>query len=388
MNCYLCQLEADKLFPAVAVCQSCGAGICESHLIQMKTTQVVGMAGNGAPRSQVVCCRCYAETPSTHMFRSEGLAKARYTWKGASWWGWLRRNQSKALPLPSEAVAFVEEFLYRERNQEGSNVMSKRSSAKHHALKLHAAGYSGAGRFSQPNEDAFALYDVSDAQQANLCGKLYLIADGTGNHAAAQAASRIAIETVPAVYYSQNAGDAPLRRLQHAFFAAHAHICDYAASHEELREMATTCTAVVVKENRAWVAHIGDSRVYLIRPSSQIRPSMTRITTDHSLAAGMIRAGELEPSQMRSVAHRDIFLKALGNSKENNPYPDFAIQQVRSGDVLLLCSDGLWSALKEDDIIDVVSALPAQKACEELVHLAKDVGGDENISVILLSFSE
>lgn len=70
------------------------------------------------------------------------------------------------------------------------------------------------------------------------------------------------------------------------------------------------------------------------------QPAITRLTTDYSLAASMIRSGTLDEEQMRDIEHRDLFLKALGKSIEDNPYPDFAIHQVRAGDVLMLCSDG------------------------------------------------
>jgi serine/threonine protein phosphatase PrpC len=266
--------------------------------------------------------------------------------------------------------------------------MSRHNISTTHSFYLRAAGYSLAGRLLQDNQDAFALYDLSDPLQAELNGKLYLVADGSGNQIAAKKASRIAVETIPAVYYNRNSGEAPLRRLQQAFFSAHARISEFASSHEEYAEMATTCTAVVVKGTRAWIAHVGDSRAYLIRPSSRTRPVITRLTTDHSLTASLIRSGKLDTEQMRDLARRDVFLKALGKSAEDDPYPDFAIHPVRAGDALMLCSDGLWSALSEETIADVVSRMSPQYACEELVRLANESEGDENISVILLAFSE
>ncbi len=182
-------------------------------------------------------------------------------------------------------------------------------------------------------------------------------------------------------------GDSPLVRLQQAFFAAHMRICEFAALHPEYAEMATTCTAVVVRGTRIWIAHIGDSRAYLVRASTRSRPTIARLTTDHSMVAGMVRAGELSPEQMRYSPGRDVFLRALGKSEENNPYPDFTMHEVRAGDALVLCSDGLWSAVTEDQIAYEVCTMPPQQACEELVRLANETGGDENISIIILSFS-
>jgi serine/threonine protein phosphatase PrpC len=270
----------------------------------------------------------------------------------------------------------------------GRNTMNQHNTfSKGRALQLHVAGHSETGRLRDHNADAFALYHLSDPRQAEQLGRLYLLADGTGSHAAGQVASRIAIETIPAVYYDQNAGDAPLRRLQQAFFAAHSRISEFAAFHPEYAEIATTCTAVVVRDTRIWIAHIGDSRAYLVHTSAQARPTITRLTTDHSMVASQVRAGELSAEQMRHSPGRDIFLRALGKSEENNPFPDFTMHAVRAGDRLVLCTDGLWSALTEEQIAHIVSARPSQQACEELVRLANEAGGDENISIIILSFA-
>ncbi len=255
------------------------------------------------------------------------------------------------------------------------------------AMYLSVAGHSETGRLLERNADAFVLYDQSDSQQAEHFGRLYLLADGTGNHAAGELASRLAVETIPAIYYQQSDGDSPLVRLQQAFNAAHTRIREFATLHPEYTEMATTCTAVVIKGTRLWTAHIGDSRAYLVRASSRSLPTITRLTTDHSMVAGMVRAGELSPEQARLAPDRDIFLRALGKSEENNPFPDFTMREVRAGDVLVLCSDGLWSALSEEQLAHIVSTRPLQQASEELVRLANEVGGDENISVIILSFS-
>jgi len=271
-------------------------------------------------------------------------------------------------------------------HMKGRNTMNQHNTiSKGPAMYLSVAGHSETGRLLERNADAFVLYDQSDSQQAEHFGRLYLLADGTGNHAAGELASRLAVETIPAIYYQQSDGDSPLVRLQQAFNAAHTRIREFATLHPEYTEMATTCTAVVIKGTRLWTAHIGDSRAYLVRASSRSLPTITRLTTDHSMVAGMVRAGELSPEQARLAPDRDIFLRALGKSEENNPFPDFTMREVRAGDVLVLCSDGLWSALSEEQLAHIVSTRPLQQASEELVRLANEVGGDENISVIILS---
>jgi serine/threonine protein phosphatase PrpC len=263
-----------------------------------------------------------------------------------------------------------------------------KASPQEQTLHLHVAAQSETGHQLERNADAFAFYDLSDPQQTERLGRLYVLADGTGDDDGGEIASRIAVETIPAVYYEPGADDSPLIRLQRAFFAAHCCIHEFATLHREYDTIATSCTAVVVRGTHAWIAHIGDSRAYLVRTSPSSQPSIIRLTTDHSLTARMVRAGELPPEQLRYAPDRDIFLRALGKSEEDNPYPDFAMPVVYAGDTLVLCSDGLWSAVTEEQIAHFIDTMPPQQACEALVRLANDAGGDENISIIILSFSQ
>lgn len=250
---------------------------------------------------------------------------------------------------------------------------------------LSVAGYSETGRLLAWNEDAFALYDKLNSQWVKQFGRLYLLADGVGGSPENQTASRIAIETIPAVYYAQQEYDSPLVRLQQAFLTAHTRIREY-ADEEGYAKLETTCTAVVVKETQFWIAHVGDSRAYLVQPSSASIPPITRLTMDHSLAAAQVRAGDLTPAQIRLSPERDTFLRTLGGREYESPYPDFIIHDIHEGDTLVLCSDGLWSALTEEQIAHYVGTLPTQQACETLVQLANAAEGDENISIIVISF--
>jgi serine/threonine protein phosphatase PrpC len=255
-------------------------------------------------------------------------------------------------------------------------------------LPIHVAGCSATGKLLEHNEDALTLHELSASDLTAQLGRLYVLADGTGSHTTGETASHIAIETIPAVYYYQSKSSLPLGRLQEAFLAAHQRIRAFVTLHTEHSEMMTTCTAVVIKKRRLWIAHIGDSRAYLVHPSSPSQSRIERLTTDHSRVAAYVRAGDLPPSQMRSSSeYRDRFLRALGQNEDHNAYPDFIIHAINFGDVLVLCSDGLWSALPEEQIAALVSTTTPQQACETLVHQANEASGDENISVIIISFS-
>lgn len=119
MNCYLCHCETSNQYrAALAVCQLCGGGVCEEHLIRVKSVQLIGMAGSGGEKSVLICCHCFASSSPTSFSQPGKRVRVRCEWKGVSWWGWLRRLRSPALPSPGEAVSIVEQFLHHERSQE------------------------------------------------------------------------------------------------------------------------------------------------------------------------------------------------------------------------------------------------------------------------------
>jgi serine/threonine protein phosphatase PrpC len=221
----------------------------------------------------------------------------------------------------------------------------------------------------------------------------------------------MAVETIAAVYYDQatskkvtedvlpsfhdgtplqassDAIGSPLVRLQQAFSTAHWRIHELATLKEEYASMATTCVAAVIKDRQVVIAYVGDSRAYLLRCSPQGSPRVTRLTRDHSMAAQLVRAGALSPEQMHSSPAGDLLLRMLGGSEDGDPLPDFVMHGVQADDHLILCCDGLWGMLTEEQIAQIVCTTPPQQVCAELVRLANEAGGDENISVIVVSFA-
>jgi serine/threonine protein phosphatase PrpC len=272
-------------------------------------------------------------------------------------------------------------------------------------LSISAAGSSDKGRIREQNEDAIALCEPPDQLQAERLGRLYLLADGAGGHAAGEVASRLAVETIASVYYapfertgqsqgllrrlrnSFSARDTPFVRIQQAFLAAHTRIRQLATLEEEYAGMATTCIAAVVKETGVLIAHVGDSRAYLIQGTPSA-PTATCLTTDHSMAKAMEQAGVLSPEQTQTSACRHILLKMLGGNDLDIPSPEITACDVWTGDHLVLCCDGLWSMLTEAQLALVVSNNPPQDACGELIRLANETGGPDNISVVVISFGE
>ncbi len=278
-------------------------------------------------------------------------------------------------------------------------------------LRVISAGRSDTGRVRERNEDAIAHHEPADQLLSGHFGWLYLLADGAGGHAAGEVASRLAVETIAAAYYTtlipaqqatentlQPEGmvsrldgqpaalEEPIMRLQRAFFAANTRILEIARRRQEYANMLTTCIAAVVKGNQLLIAHVGDSRAYLLHPSSASGPSLSQLTQDHSLVTELIRNGIISPEEMHSSPARHKILRALGEEKPEKASPDITTCLVQPGDRLLLCCDGLWSELPEQQMAMVVSSKTPSDACAELIRLANQAAGKDNISAVVLSF--
>ncbi len=278
-------------------------------------------------------------------------------------------------------------------------------------LRVIAAGRTDPGRVREHNEDAIARVEPGDQILSAQFGWIYLLADGAGGHAAGEVASRLAVETIAVAYYSawapsqqadesmsQSGGKVshldgqpaslttPIIQLQRAFFAAHTRIREVARRKQEYTDMLTTCIAAVVKGNHLLIAHVGDSRAYLLRPSSASEPSITPLTQDHSLVTALAEAGIISHEETYSSPARHKILRALGEEEPEKACPDMTTCLVQPGDRLLLCCDGLWSELPERQLAMVVSRNSPPEASAELIRLANEAGGNDNISAVVLAF--
>jgi serine/threonine protein phosphatase PrpC len=282
--------------------------------------------------------------------------------------------------------------------------------AREAGARVSAAGYSDTGRVREQNEDTIGLYEPSDQALLAQLGRLYLLADGAGGHAAGEVASKTAVDTISAVYYHQVPShkvgeetfgsedvleqldasfadlDAPIVHIRRAFSAAHRRILESASLTPAYAGMVTTCIAAVVKGARLVIAHVGDSRVYLIRSTPARSPVITRLTRDHSVGEELVRVGVIPPEQAKGAPSRHVLTRALG-SPRSDAQPDITTCVVQAGDSVLLCCDGLWNMLIDEQIATVVSRATPQAACHQLVQIANQAGGEDNISVIVLSFS-
>lgn len=202
---------------------------------------------------------------------------------------------------------------------------------------------------------------------------LFVVADGMGGHAAGEVASEIAVNTI--LELAPDHADA--EALGHAVEEANRDIINAALAGEGREGMGTTVTAAILERDKLVIAQVGDSRAYLLHNGE-----LTQLTRDHSLMANMIEAGQITPEEARFHPNRSVITRALGNDPDT--LPDLYEINVEDGDRLLLCSDGLYSMLEDDEIAAVMRRVSDPQRCAStLVNGAIAAGGHDNITVIV-----
>lgn len=235
------------------------------------------------------------------------------------------------------------------------------------------AGVSETGRVRETNEDRVLVLDHAGRGTA-----LYAVADGLGGHAAGNIASDLAVSTlhqeIPALVAQRVT---PPEALVLGFRQANAVIHGRGGSPDR-SGMATTCTAVLIDGGEGTVAHVGDSRAFLIR-GREVR----QLTTDHSLAAELVRHGGLAPAEAGAHAQRHVLTRALGIA--DDVQIDVITVPLRVGDIVVLVTDGLYSAVPAEEMAGVIrGSADAQDTCRTLVDLANARGGLDNASVVII----
>ena len=246
-------------------------------------------------------------------------------------------------------------------------------------FKLSVALASDVGCVRELNEDSVRVAHPPDEAQADK-GVLILVADGMGGHAAGEVASQIAISEVPARYFaSQKATDVALRE---AVEMANGAIYSQGQKNAAMAGMGTTCTCLLIRGERAWHAHVGDSRLYLVRGGA-----IYQMSEDHSAVGELVKRGLIQASEVRGHPQSNIILRALGTQPRvevagwDEPFP------LRNRDVWVLCSDGLSDLVEEADILNDVTQFDGEAAGQSLIERAKKAGGHDNISVILVEIA-
>lgn len=243
---------------------------------------------------------------------------------------------------------------------------------------IEVSTQSDIGCMRQNNEDSFGYWEPEDDRQFLRKGRLAVVADGMGGYEGGQEASKLAVDTLVAVYRDFG-GDDPQAALVEAIHIAHEQIRNYSFEHPELRGMGTTCTAAAIVQDTLYYVHVGDTRLYLIRDGQ-----ITKVTRDHSYVGRLVESGIISAEEAEKHPQRNILTAALGTNPElvmdAARYPE----PLHPEDVLVICTDGLWGQVADPEILAAVDNKTAEKAGRELIDLARERGGPDNITVEIL----
>lgn len=246
---------------------------------------------------------------------------------------------------------------------------------------LEAASLTDVGLQRANNEDSYLYWEPESEDDFRRKGRLAIVADGMGGYEGGQEASRLAVETVRHVYDHEFAGD-PQLTLSSGLQAAHNAILRYAVEHPQFSGMGTTCTALAIVDGQLSFAHVGDSRLYRIRGEGT-----TRLTRDHSYVGRLVENGIVRSEDAESHPQRHILTAALGSGHElTADIPDHPVP-LQDGDLLILCTDGLWSVIGEQQLSLIARSNSPAQACRRLVEAALDRGAPDNVTVIILRVS-
>jgi PPM family protein phosphatase len=250
--------------------------------------------------------------------------------------------------------------------------------------QLIAAGGQSVGKQRELNEDSLlAITSTMAGNSGNLPFALYIIADGMGGHQFGEVASNAAIRTVAGYvlrkfhsYLFQIKTDTMDESFQEIMLAAVSEA--QRAIQREAPGSGTTLTAALVLGQQITVAHVGDSRAYFVYPDGRIEA----ITRDHSLVKRLEELGHISPEEAENYPHRNVLYRALGQGEILEP--DIFTVAFPQPATLMICSDGLWGVVSEQDLVRSINEAPnLQRACQNLVTAANTAGGPDNISVIL-----
>ena len=250
--------------------------------------------------------------------------------------------------------------------------------------QLISASGQSVGKQRELNEDSLlAITTTMAGNSGNMPFGLYVIADGMGGHQFGEVASNAAIRSVAGFilrkfhpYLFQVKTDTMDESFQEIMLAAVAEA--QRAIQHEAPGSGTTLTAALVLGQQITVAHVGDSRAYFVFPDGRIEA----ITRDHSLVKRLEELGHITPEEAVNYPHRNVLYRALGQGEILDP--DIFTLAFPQPSYLMICSDGLWGVVAEQDIVrSITEAHNLQRACQNLVSAANAAGGPDNISVVL-----
>lgn len=242
-------------------------------------------------------------------------------------------------------------------------------------LVVRAVLRTDVGLVRSENQDFGTYTTASEESVSHPGGRLLIVADGMGGHRGGATASRLAGETVKMQYLDSETSDIPTA-LRQSLSRANARIFSEAQSNPELRGMGTTTSVLAVRDHHGWLAHVGDSRIYLVRNGT-----IQQLTDDHSLVATMVREGLLTSQEAETHPRRNVLQRSMGVAEDveidvRGPF------ELREGDTFILCSDGLHGVVKEQELQEIAAGT-IEEAADEFLRRALERGAPDNVTVIV-----
>ncbi len=233
-----------------------------------------------------------------------------------------------------------------------------------------AFGLTDTGRVRPRNEDCFLILPEKE---------LYIVADGMGGHNAGDMASSLAVQALADFFAAEtDKVDSVKSRLIQGFFSAHAQVIEAAQKNENWAGMGCTLVVAMIRDSFLHLCHVGDSRGYLVN-----KDSLQCLTLDHSLVMAMVEAGEMSVEIARHSPLKNRLLQAIGSSASIRP--EYTCKPLSPGDRVLLCTDGLWDMLRDEDIQDILTGNGSPEIlCRTLVHKALEKGGLDNVTAVVI----
>lgn len=244
-------------------------------------------------------------------------------------------------------------------------------------MKITSAGITNVGMKRQGNEDNYLINDAL---------RIYVCCDGMGGHAGGEFASQIAVTTIEEVLASirdEQGDDAEMpeeqltqEKIKYAVRLAGKRIYERAQAEPDYRGMGTTAVLLYFLNGMAYIAHVGDSRGYLVRGGE-----ISQRTEDHSWVNEQIKHGLITPEAAKHHRFRNIITRSLGFQEEVEV--DTQVLKAEPGDLFMMCSDGLTNHVEDDEMRDLLVERPFQQVAQDLVRLACERGGDDNITAVI-----
>lgn len=243
--------------------------------------------------------------------------------------------------------------------------------------ELRAVALSDVGCVRTNNEDATRFIRPATREVQLQKGYLAIVADGMGGHAAGEVASQMATEIISKTYYQREEG--PEDSLYFALAKANRMIWQAAGRNSRQKGMGTTCTALVICQASLYIAHVGDSRAYLYKNGQ-----LARLTTDHTYVQKLVDEGIIQASEADTHPERNVLTRAMGTHNKVEIDVEKSIHVFEEGDRLLLCSDGLYDYLSDDELAGWLNMESLSDAAQQMIEQAKVRGGHDNITVMLI----